>query len=140
MSYLFNLISNSKVIRNIFYRLSQKYKGKMEISFLINGFKFYGNSIDRIIAILLWKWSLLEGFESKFVVDKIKSGWTVLDIGANIGFYTIQFSNQVGLNGKVIAVEPAADNLYLLKKNIKVNHLKNVSIIEKAISSKSQNM
>tara|TARA_B100001971_G_scaffold214029_1_gene249370 strand:- start:912 stop:1661 length:750 start_codon:yes stop_codon:yes gene_type:complete len=111
----------------------------MEISFLINGFKFYGNSIDRIIAILLWKWSLLEGFESKFVVDKIKSGWTVLDIGANIGFYTIQFSNQVGLNGKVIAVEPAADNLYLLKKNIKVNHLKNVSIIEKAISSKSQN-
>ncbi len=139
MSYLFNLISNSKVIRNIFYRLSQKYKGKMEISFLINGFKFYGNSIDRIIAILLWKWSLLEGFESKFVVDKIKSGWTVLDIGANIGFYTIQFSNQVGLNGKVIAVEPAADNLYLLKKNIKVNHLKNVSIIEKAISSKSQN-
>ena len=132
----FNVL-NFKQIRSFANRLSQQIGDLIKLSVRLKGFRLYANSIDRIIAILFWKWSILEGFESKYILSKIEPGWTVIDIGANIGFYTVQFSKKVGKNGKVLAVEPSFNNVYLLKKNIRANCLKNVSIIEKAVSSKT---
>jgi FkbM family methyltransferase len=132
----FNVL-NFKQIRSFANRLSQQIGDLIKLSVRLKGFRLYANSIDRIIAILFWKWSILEGFESKYILSKIEPGWTVIDIGANIGFYTVQFSKKVGKNGKVLAVEPSFNNVYLLKKNIRANRLKNVSIIEKAVSSKT---
>jgi FkbM family methyltransferase len=65
----------------------------------------------------------------------IKPGMTVLDVGANIGFYSILFSKLVGKNGKVYAYEPEAENFLHLKKNCK--DLLNLSINNVAVSDKS---
>ena len=132
----FNVL-NFKQIRSFANGLSHQIGDLIKLSIRLKGFRLYANSIDRILAILFWKWSILEGFESNYILSKIEPGWTVIDIGANIGFYTVQFSKKVGKYGKVFAVEPSLNNVYLLKKNILVNRLKNVSIIEKAISSKT---
>lgn len=48
----------------------------------------------------------------------IKRGDTVLDIGANIGMHTIQFSRLVGKNGSVIAFEPVPETREILKSNV----------------------
>ena len=65
----------------------------------------------------------------------IKKGDVVLDIGANIGFYTKILSDLVGETGKVYAFEPDKTNFSHLKKN--AGNLTNVEFINKAVSDKT---
>lgn len=53
----------------------------------------------------------------------IKEGDRVLDIGANIGYFTLLFAGAVSSEGKVIAIEPDVDNFQLLQRNIALNKL-----------------
>ena len=57
----------------------------------------------------------------------------VLDIGANIGYYTVVFSKLVGPNGKVHAFEPIPENFDILNNNIKKLKLKNSRIYNFAL-------
>lgn len=49
-----------------------------------------------------------------------------LDIGANIGYYTLLESKIVGKNGRVIAIEPSPVNFPQLQKNIKIQDASNI--------------
>lgn len=64
----------------------------------------------------------------------LKPGLVVLDIGANIGFYTLLAASRIGPGGKVIAFEPSADNCELLRRSLQENHLDNVTIHTNAVS------
>jgi len=68
----------------------------------------------------------------------IKPGMTVLDIGANIGFYSKLFSKLVGAEGRVYSFEPDEENFEYLKKNTK--ECNNVVINKMAVSDKSGKM
>jgi len=67
-----------------------------------------------------------------FIVDNLKPGDVFVDVGANIGYYTILASKLVGAGGKVFAVEPVPQTVEVLKFNIKLNGLRNVTVIDKA--------
>jgi FkbM family methyltransferase len=58
--------------------------------------------------------------------ELIKERMNVVDIGANIGAYTILAAEKVGKDGKVIAIEPEPKNYNQLLANIKLNNFKNV--------------
>jgi FkbM family methyltransferase len=62
----------------------------------------------------------------------IRRGSTVVDIGANIGYYTLLSARAVGWRGRVIAVEPDPDNAALLRENVRRNRLRNVTVLEAA--------
>ncbi len=47
-----------------------------------------------------------ERWESRFFRQHLKPGMTIVDMGANVGFYTVQFSKLVGDSGAVYAFEP----------------------------------
>jgi FkbM family methyltransferase len=64
-----------------------------------------------------------------------KSGEIVIDVGANIGIYTLLSSRKVEPEGKVIAIEPDESNLAVLRKNITINKCKNVTVIPVALGS-----
>ncbi len=49
-----------------------------------------------------------------------------IDVGANIGKFSIILGKKMGRLGKIIAVEPHPSNFAILKKNILLNKLKNV--------------
>ncbi len=66
---------------------------------------------------------------------KIAIGQTVIDGGANIGFYTRLFSKLTGDSGRVIAFEPDEKNFSILKN--RTSHLKNVIIVKAALADKS---
>ena len=65
-----------------------------------------------------------------------KEGDIVIDIGAHIGLYTIISSKRVGANGKVVAIEADPSNFEMLKSNIKLNQLTNVTPLNYAVYSK----
>ena len=64
-----------------------------------------------------WRYRLrIEKPEITFLLNHLKLGQVVLDIGAHKGAYTYWMSNRVGESGRVIAFEPQPElNLYLSK-------------------------
>ncbi len=69
--------------------------------------------------------------------EKLETGMTVIDIGANIGYYTIIAGKRIGVNGKVFAFEPEENNFSLLTRNISLNKLNNVAIFKIALADKT---
>ena len=47
--------------------------------------------------------------ERAVIQSQVHPGMTVLDVGGNIGLYTLLFSQCVGDRGKVITLEPAPE-------------------------------
>jgi FkbM family methyltransferase len=78
-----------------------------------------------------------EPLETEIVKRLIKQGDIVLDIGANIGYYTLLFAKLVGPQGKVFAFEPAPSNYALLERNVEINGYKNVVLVQKAVSNRT---
>lgn len=70
----------------------------------------------------------------------IKENDIVIDAGANIGVFSVIASKLVGEKGVVISVEPDPQNIEILKKNIDLNKLNNVIIIQKALYSESDKL
>ena len=69
---------------------------------------------------------------TQFFKKTITTGMTVVDVGANLGYFTRLAASLVGPTGSVYAFEPDEENFLLLKKN--TEHLTNVHIIQSAVS------
>ncbi len=75
-----------------------------------------------------------EPIEASLFLSLIKPGDTVLDIGANVGFYSLLLSKKVGEGGKVFSFEPVPKNFLQLQKNIeKSGSPKNIFLNQIAI-------
>ncbi len=66
----------------------------------------------------------------------VKKGNTVVDLGANIGYFSLLAARLVGENGKVYSFEPEPRNFSYLKKNIEINNYNNVTANQKAVSDR----
>lgn len=118
--------------------LFNKYiRPSKDIMVNVHGYKMFANTLDRLCALVMWKFNKLESFESEVIKNNVKEGMTVLDIGANIGYHTLELARLVGEKGKVYAFEPDPNNFRLLEKNIHANHYHNIVTIQKAVSQKS---
>ena len=73
--------------------------------------------------------------ERFLLADLVKPGMTVVDVGANIGYYSLYFAGLVGSKGKVVAIEPSPENLPELRLNISANQLSNVRLFESAVGA-----
>ena len=72
--------------------------------------------------------------EYTFIDKYIKRSDWVLDIGANIGHYTILFSRLAGPDGRVIAFEPVPETFDLLSTNVLRFQYRNVTLLNAAVS------
>lgn len=50
-----------------------------------------------------------------------RGGLTVVEVGANIGYFALVYLAQSRADGKVIAIEPMSDNVSLLEENVRIN-------------------
>ncbi len=83
------------------------------------------------------RFGIHEKVATNFVLKTIKRNDLVIDLGANIGYYTLIFAKLVGENGLVLAFEPELSNFNILKKNVRENGYKNTIPENMAISNKS---
>lgn len=60
---------------------------------------------------------------------EIKPGMTVVDVGANIGYFALLAATEVGTEGRVIAVEPSHRNLTRLTENLWINKASNTIVL-----------
>jgi FkbM family methyltransferase len=58
----------------------------------------------------------------------------VVDIGANIGFYSLLAASRIGEKGRVLAFEPGSDNCTLLKMSLAANNFHNVTLHNVAVA------
>lgn len=82
---------------------------------------------------------IFDGFEKEeidFLTQNLKNGDIFIDIGANVGLFSLLASPLVGNSGKVIAFEPSPVTFERLKENIEYNKFENVEIVNKGISDK----
>lgn len=70
---------------------------------------FRATSFDRLIYLGKRKLFNANDAESRFLAGKVQSGMHVVDVGANVGNYTLLFGRAVGPTGKVTAFEPDPD-------------------------------
>lgn len=67
----------------------------------------------------------------------VQEGDVVLDVGANIGYFTVRFGKQVGSKGRVIACEPTAHYRNVLERNLAENALTNVQVLDYGLSDRA---
>jgi len=83
-------------------------------------------------------WMINENFNQHIYCPKgfeINSADTVIDIGANIGIFSIYAGKKAK---EVFSYEPVKDNFRRLSGNIKSNNLDNIFIFNKGVSSKNK--
>ena len=91
---------------------------------------------DRVVSPALAQNGVFEPLETELVKSAIRPGDVVLDVGANIGYYTLLFARLAGANGMVYAFEPDPANFALLRENVERNGYRNVALIQKAVTDR----
>ena len=116
------------------------YDGKEPFELKIkgmSGLKMYLDPTDEVMTptiLVIGNW---ETAETSWFLRIVKPGDTVVDAGANTGYYTLIGSRLVGDKGKVYAFEPEPANFELLQKNVRLNGLSNVVLERKALSNRN---
>jgi FkbM family methyltransferase len=66
-----------------------------------------------------------------------RPGMTVVDVGANLGYFTLLASQLVGPSGHVVAVEPSSDNCRLLLSSLRDQGITNVALLPLACDTET---
>lgn len=78
-----------------------------------------------------------ESEKQRALCELVKPRQILLDLGANVGFYTLLASRLVGDGGRVVAFEPAKRNIPYLRRHLAINRITNCKVIEAAVSSEN---
>jgi FkbM family methyltransferase len=73
---------------------------------------------------------LYEAEVAGLMINVLRLGDIVVDVGANCGFFTILAARLVGSSGHVVAVEPSPASLARLRTNLALNGLTNVAVVD----------
>jgi len=93
---------------------------------------FVHDARDRVISPRLRAEGIWEPFETRLIMSLLEPGQVFVDVGANLGYFSVLAASCVGPAGKVFAFEPETDNYNLLRRNIEHNNYAGVIRAEMA--------
>ena len=99
---------------------------------LRSGASIYVDPTD-YLQLMIYYFGNFEPHCLKYMRLCTAKGGTIIDVGANIGSFTIEGSLVVGPTGQVISIEPAPSHFRTLRANVLLNGFTNVSLFETAL-------
>ncbi len=72
---------------------------------------------------------------TRTIAEAVRPGQIAWDCGTHIGFYTVILASRVGPRGTVVAFEPDVKNCRRTERNVALNRLENVTIVQKAVGA-----
>lgn len=96
----------------------------------------YVDPLDLGVGRPLYTTGGYEPEETAFLRATLKPGMAMVDVGANIGYFTNLAASLVGPLGRVIAIEPEPENLALLSANVRRNGHSAVTICACAVGDR----
>ena len=109
-----------------------------EVEARVFGSRMLLNSSDYLSNIVLFTPNYYDRHERALITRIVRRGDYVLDVGANIGIYTLMLAQRVGPTGKVLAVEAEPSNAAKLNRNIALNHLDWITVCPCGVSDKEE--
>lgn len=104
------------------------------------GLKFYCQEYDKRIAPFeTINFDSYEKEYADYILELVKNGDAVFDIGANIGYYSLLLGHEFN-KAKIYAFEPIPDTFKFLKKNIILNDLENIKAFNFGFGSKEETL
>lgn len=67
--------------------------------------------------------------EGRFLRSVLRPGMNAIDVGANIGYFTLLMARAVSPGGRVLAIEAEPETFQLLRANVALNALDNVELL-----------
>lgn len=99
----------------------------------LSGLRVQAGSVDESL-FSIFVTGRFEPNEFHFLDAALKPGMTFIDVGANLGLYSIFAARKVGCDGVVLAIEPSSREFVKLKRNVELNHLENARLLRLAVS------
>jgi len=105
------------------WRLAVPVGNDLLLTRVLNSFLMYVEASDmsvtpHLVATGIWEKAISHAF-----IKHLRPGMTVVDVGANYGYYSLAAACQVGDKGRVYSFEPNPRTFEVLNKNIEVNWL-----------------
>jgi FkbM family methyltransferase len=100
----------------------------------LGGLKFscdLADAIARDVALV----GVYEPQETQLLTQLLEPGMTMVDVGANWGFFTLLAAHLVGVSGRVLSFEPDPRLFPLLQRNVSLNTLPQVSTLPLAVGA-----
>ena len=77
---------------------------------------------------------------TNWIQRRLRPGHIFIDVGANIGYFTLLASRLVGETGKVVAIEASLPTFEALNRNIERNRAYNVRTVNRAAWDKKERL
>jgi FkbM family methyltransferase len=129
--------------RRAFWRMAARYTPVLTVD--RDGSRFFVSTKDHVIGRRLFVYPRVPehdidrafaGLRSIPGVAETLPGRTVVEIGANIGYHTVQMLKRYGA-GSIVAIEPSPDNCRLLSQNVLENDVADrVHLLPMALSDR----
>jgi len=95
---------------------------------------FVHESGDQHVSKQIIESGCWETYETQLVIDRLKPDSVFVDVGANIGYYTLIAASLIGEHGQVFSFEPDPENFYLLQRNLQHNGFAKVDAVDAALA------
>jgi FkbM family methyltransferase len=100
------------------------------------GFRIHVDPTDYAVGHTLARTGSYEPDVSATLRAVLGQGATFVDIGANIGWFSLLGASLVGAGGRVVAIEPNPRNVALLRQSAKDNGFDNIEVMAVALSAR----
>ncbi|UOQ75718.1 FkbM family methyltransferase [Hymenobacter sp. 5516J-16] len=98
------------------------------------GFERYIRLVSRVYLRLVGAgWGRQKYPELFFLERIVKPGFVCIDIGANLGYYSVALSRLVGPQGQVLAVEPIPAFQAIWQDNVRLSGYQNLTLLPYAL-------